>query len=514
MPRFSFTSIQTKITAATVVATGLLLLVLGGIMMFQSKRLMLDALESKTHSLISLAMQVGSPYIANYDYPALDAFVKEAVKDQDVEWLVFFNEKGEPLTNNSKAEPKGPHSVWVERDLKSEDGQTLLARLKFSYSDKSVSTQFRHNAFMTGGTILLGGLLMTVLIALIARVIIRPIERAANMMQDIAEGDGDLTRQMVVHTRDEIGALADNFNKFVRKIKDIVEHLSGNTGTMTALSDRLSSLSQKVGQGVAAMSKQTATVAAAAEEASVNAVSVAASMEQAATNLISVSDATEAMNHTINKMVVNSEKTRTISEQAGDQAQHLGNIMRQFDQAAQEIGTVTETITEISAQTNLLALNATIEAARAGEAGKGFAVVATEIKELAKQTAKATEDIKVRVSSVQRSAGEAMSDIGKMTLVIGEVRNLVAGIVIAIEEQAGITRNVVTSIAQASEGVKNANEQVAQTATVSQQIAQEIQGINEVVDEIHHGGEAVQANSKELSDLAVQINSQIGHFHI
>jgi methyl-accepting chemotaxis protein len=514
MAKFTLTSIRTKITAASVVTTGLLLLTLGSFMMFQSKSLMLNALESKTSSLISLAMQVGAPYIGNYDYPALDAFVKEVVKDQDIEWLVFFDKNGEPLTHNSAEKPKGPHSVWVERDLKSEDGQSLLARLKFSYSDESVSTQFKRNAFTTGGMILLGGLLMSVMIALITRVIIRPIERAANMMQEIAEGDGDLTRQMVVHAKDEIGVLADNFNKFVLKIKNIVEHLSGNTGTMTSLSGHLSAWSEKLGEGVAAMSGQTATVAAAAEEASVNAASVAASMEQAATNLINVSDATAAMTRTIDKIVVNSDKTKAISEQAGDQSEHLGKLMRQFDQAAQEIGTVTETITEISSQTNLLALNATIEAARAGEAGKGFAVVATEIKELAKQTAAATEDIKLRVTSVQQSAGQAIADIGKMTGVIGEVRDLVAGIVTAIEDQAGITREVVTSIAQASEGVKSANEQVAQTASASEQIAKEIQGINAVMDEIHRGGEGVQVNSKELSELAMQINAQIGHFRI
>jgi methyl-accepting chemotaxis protein len=436
------------------------------------------------------------------------------VKDKDVEWLVFFHPRGEALTQNSQEKPPGPHSVLIERVLKGEDGDTPLAHLKFSYSKEMVSTQFRRDALLIFSAILIGGLLMVVLIALITKVFIHPIARAADLMQEIAEGDGDLTKQMVVHTRDEIGALAKNFNIFVAKLREIVEHLTGSAGNMTSLSSRLHSLSQTLGGGVAAMSEQTATVAAAAEEASVNAASVAASMEQAATSLISVNEATEEMNQTINKIVLNSEKTRKISEQAGDEAQHLEDRMRQFGHAAQEIGKVTETITEISSQTNLLALNATIEAARAGEAGKGFAVVATEIKELAKQTAAATEDIKARVTGVQQSAGEAMTDIGKITVVIGEVRDLVAEIATAIEEQAGITRSAVNNLAQASEGVKNANEQVAQTASVSQQIAREIQEINQVVDGIQHGGAEVQSNSKELSELALQINSQIGHFRI
>jgi methyl-accepting chemotaxis protein len=237
-------------------------------------------------------------------------------------------------------------------------------------------------------------------------------------------------------------------------------------------------------------------------------------MEEATTNLATVTDATQEMNSTIGRIVVNADKARTISEQAGQQAQRLTALMQQFGQAAQEIGQVTETITDISSQTNLLALNATIEAARAGEAGKGFAVVASEIKELAKQTAAATEDIKGRVSGVQQSAGGAMTDIEKITVVIGEVGSLVAGIAAAIEEQAIITRDVVGNISQASEGVREANEQVAQTASVSQEMAREIAGINLVVADIRKGGEQVQTNATELAAVADQLKALVGQFRI
>jgi methyl-accepting chemotaxis protein len=188
--------------------------------------------------------------------------------------------------------------------------------------------------------------------------------------------------------------------------------------------------------------------------------------------------------------------------------------MQKLGQAAQEIGNVTETITNISAQTNLLALNATIEAARAGTAGKGFAVVANEIKELAKQTAEATKDIKARIAGIQGSTGSAIGDIDQITTVIREVGVIVSSIAAAIEEQATVTKDVAGNIAQASEGVREANERVSQTAEVSKSIARDIAGVNTAVTDIRQGGEQVQAAAAELSKLAEQLGAQVAQFKL
>ncbi len=512
MLKLTIRSIRGKILAATVATTAILLLCLGAFMMVRSNRLMQMAIDSKAQSLVALAEQVGIPYISNYDYPALDVLVREIVKDGDVEWLVFFDAKGGALTINSQEKPATAHSVLVERALVPQGGKEELGRLKFSYSTQRVKTQLYSDMMAIGAAIFLGGFFMTGLMALVTNTLVRPIAQAAGLMQDIAEGEGDLTRRILVHTRDEIGALANGFNIFVEKIRGIVEQLSGNAGTMASFSSQMSILAQQMGDSVRAMSARTGAVAMAAEEASANNHAVAASMEEATTNLTTVTGATQEMNDTIGRIVVNSDKARTISEEAGSQAQQLTALMQQFGMAAQEIGQVTETINDISSQTNLLALNATIEAARAGEAGKGFAVVASEIKELAKQTAAATEDIKGRVSGVQQSASGAMTDIERITIVIGEVGHLVADIATAIEQQAAITRNVVENIAQASTGVQQANSQVAQTVSVAETMAREIAGINSVVAGIRDGGEQVQSNSIELAQLAGQLNALVGQF--
>ncbi|MDO9042481.1 MAG: methyl-accepting chemotaxis protein [Desulfocapsaceae bacterium] len=514
MPNLHSLGLRPKIIIATVLMTAILLLSLGGFMMFRSNHLMQGALDSKALSLVTLAEQISGPYINNYDYPALDAFVKEVIKDADVEWVVFFDGKGTALTKNSQEKPTSAQSVLVEREIKDPAGVTIIGRLKFSYSKESVTAQLKNNMLTTGAAILIGGFLMTVLITLLANAIVTPISHAAELMQDISQGGGDLTRRIAVETGDEVGALANGFNTFAEKVRGIIAQLADNAATVATFSDELSAISQQMSTDVQVVSDKTGTVAAAAEEASANTNSVAACMEQATTNLATVTGSTQEMNNTIGKIAANSEKARKISEQAGTQAQNLAVLMQQFGQAAQQIGQVTETITAISSQTNLLALNATIEAARAGEAGKGFAVVANEIKELAKQTATATEDIKSRITGVQQSAGGAITDIDKITGVIEEVGALVATIAEAIAEQAALTQEVVGNIAEASTGVHDANEQVAQTATVSGEIAQEIAGINMAVSEIHRGEEQVRENAAQLAQLAEELKNLVSHFKV
>lgn len=196
------------------------------------------------------------------------------------------------------------------------------------------------------------------------------------------------------------------------------------------------------------------------------------------------------------------------------QSQKVGLKMHTLGQAAREVGKITETISGISAQTNLLALNATIEAARAGADGKGFAVVASEIKELARQTATATEDIKNKIQHIQGSTGAAIVDIDKITRVIEDVGALVASIATAIDEQATVTREMASNISQASLGVKDSNERVAQTANVTTVIAQDISDVSATVKEIAQGGKQVQQSAEELSKLAENLKVVVGQFKV
>jgi methyl-accepting chemotaxis protein len=396
-------------------------------------------------------------------------------------------------------------------------GMDNLLSINFKVADDFADSSRNTAAFLQRISLfalVLGVLIAVVLGLLVSRAVTLPIIRAAAMLKDISEGEGDLTKRLVTPNNDEIGEMAKYFNNFVEKLQGIVGQMATNAYAVAASATQLSAVSEQTAGNVQVLSNKTSTVAAAAEEASANTLSVAASMEEASINLSSVASATEEMSATIGEIASNSERARMISNEAGQQAASVSVMMQELGLAAQEIGKVTETITDISSQTNLLALNATIEAARAGAAGKGFAVVANEIKDLARQTALATEDIKAKIAGVQGSAGSAISDIEKITGVIGEVGHLVSGIAAAIEEQAVVTKDVAGNIAQASAGVQEANERVGQTASVSKMIAEDIAGVSGAAAEIRAGGEQVQSSAASLSESAAQLNALVGQFKV
>ena len=353
-----------------------------------------------------------------------------------------------------------------------------------------------------------------VIALLISRMVLLPVRNCVDLLRDISEGEGDLTRRLPVHTQDEIGQLARYFNTFVEKLQRIIGEIAGNAQTVASSATQLSAVSSQTTQNVRALSSKTSTVATAAEEMSANIASVATGMEETTSNLSSVAAATEEMTTTIGEISDNTERARGTTDSAAGQVDSFAAVLRDLGDAAQEIGKVTETIAAISSQTNLLALNATIEAARAGEAGRGFAVVANEIKELAQKTAEATKDIRDRIGGIQAATGSAVSDVGQIVQVIGDVNTIVTTIAAAIEEQTAVTREVAENIAQATQDVQDANRRSAEMSAVSRDITKDVTAVDGITGDIRSGGEQVQASAEELSRLAEQLKGLVGQFKI
>ena len=364
------------------------------------------------------------------------------------------------------------------------------------------------NAIIT----LIAGLIVTVIVLLAARGIVRPINAAVAGLKDIAQGEGDLTMRLEVRSHDEVGELARWFNVFIEKLQGIIKDITGGVATLSSSSTELSAISEQMSQGVATVSEKATTVAAAAEEMNANMSGVAAAMEESSTNTNMVATAAEEMSATIGEIAKNAEKARGISDEAAHKASSASTNMDRLGEAANAIGKVIETITDISEQVNLLALNATIEAARAGDAGKGFAVVANEIKELAKQTAAATQDIKGKIEDIQGTTNATVGQIGEITKVITDVNEVVATIATAVEEQSVATREIAGNVAQASQGIQEVNENVNQSSTVSAEISQEIADVSVSMNEMSTSSSQVNLSAQELSKLSESLKHMVGQF--
>ncbi|WP_419660378.1 methyl-accepting chemotaxis sensory transducer protein [Desulfosarcina variabilis str. Montpellier] len=369
----------------------------------------------------------------------------------------------------------------------------------------------------TTSMVVVSGVIFVAIIALclfIAFGIVRSLKEMIVSFQDIAEGEGDLTKRIQIQSRDEIAELAGWFNTFLEKLQTMIKKIAANSVHVDGSSTELAEIANMMSERASDTSTRADNVAAAAEEMSANLNNVAAAMEESSTNTSMVATASEEMTATINEIAQNAEKARTIADQAVHKAGEASGQMDELGKAAMGIGKVVETITEISEQVNLLALNATIEAARAGEAGKGFAVVANEIKELANQTSSATLEIKDKIEHIQGRTDVTVKGIDEISTVINSVNEIVATMATAVEEQSAATREIATNIAQASQGIQEVNQNVNQSSTVAAEITQDITVVNQSSGEIANSSDQVKVSAEDLKRMAAELNTIVGSFKV
>ena len=340
----------------------------------------------------------------------------------------------------------------------------------------------------------------------VTKSIINPINYAREMLRDIAEGEGDLTRRLKSDSDDEMGRLSKWFNTFVGNLQGIVKGLIHNSRTLENVSQGLTESATVMNQTMASTAERINRIDGETSEISANINSIASAMEQTTTNTNMVASAAEEMTSTINEIAANSEKARHTSNEAVTEARMTSEQMDALGKAAEEIGKVTQTITEISEQTNLLALNATIEAARAGDAGKGFAVVANEIKELASQTAAATQDIKEQISGVQATTRNTAKGISSVVNSITHVNETINSIATAVEEQSAATKEIAGNVVQASVGLQEINENLAQGTEIVSNISTGITEVNADIELVVRNADEVTGHVESLNNEVSTIN--------
>ncbi len=363
------------------------------------------------------------------------------------------------------------------------------------------------------GIIALVAAILIFMIALyFSRSITTPIKKGVTMAQEMA--DGDLTQQLDLDQKDEMGVLAGALNQMSSKLRQMFNDIATGTQTLTASSTELSAISDQILANAEKTAEKSYVVSAASGEMCVNMNSVAAATEQTTANIQMIVSAAEEMTATIQEVSKNTAAGSEITAVAVEKATTVSEKVDKLGAAASDIGKVTETISDISKQTNLLALNATIESARAGKAGKGFAVVAGEIKVLARQTADATDEISSKIASVQATTRESVDAIESIVEVINEINAIVTTVAAAIEEQSATTQEITENVTQAAQGLNEVNENVNQTSTVATDVAQDIKSVSQATDEMNTGSRQVNTSAGKLLGLAEKLKEMAGRFKV
>ncbi len=434
--------------------------------------------------------------------------------DKTIERLKYLHDQSEQaLRGKQKA-----NAIYATQTLPAlHQVQNLLKKISDETRKNSMTDeQMLHSAVRTRkGVIVLSVIALVsgcLLSFVMAKGIITPLKKGVELAEAVSHGD--LTRTIDVDQEDEIGVLSQSMRSMTENLRRIFTDISEGVETLSSSATELSAISQQMSAGAEQSSNKSSNVAASAEEMSTSMNSVSAAAEQASQNIGMVAAAAEEMSATIDEIARNTEKSRTISLDAVNQASNASKRMEELGSAAQEVGTVTETITDISEQTNLLALNATIEAARAGEAGKGFAVVANEIKELAKQTAEATGLIRQRISGIQNSTASTVSEIQQVTTVINELNEGVSSIASAIEEQSIATKEIANNVAQASLGIQEVTQNVTQSSSVAITISSDIVEVKSAAEDNANASSQVHLSAEQLSNLSERLKEMVSQFKL
>ncbi|PSU49426.1 chemotaxis protein [Photobacterium frigidiphilum] len=344
------------------------------------------------------------------------------------------------------------------------------------------------------------GILSIFTIIFTANRMIRPVQNMVETLNDIADGEGDLTRRLEVNGHDEIAQLGNAFNRFATKLQNIIRQVSTVTDQVSGAASNINNQTASLTRQLQEHNNETEQVVTAVTEMSSAASEVAMNANEVSSATSDASQDSIVAQQRVDTSVIS---ISALVEEVDQAAQHIHSL----NQQSQKIDNVLKVIGEIAEQTNLLALNAAIEAARAGEQGRGFAVVADEVRGLASRTQSSTKEIKEMLDELHRLVAQAVTSMDHSQSTCTEA-----------VDAANLITDSLSSVTGAVESINDMTSQIATAATEQSSVTDEINrnmvSIQDIVTDLIHSSSDSEKIVNELNHAGSELKSLVGQFKV